>query len=88
MEPMVRRRIEVGSVAARSFAAAGRRVAAAWIAAAAIAGTAGPLAAQTTTSPLPSSIESVEGIIVADVVEFATLPDVDGEAARDRKSVV
>lgn len=82
MEPMVRRRIEVGSVAARSFAAAGRRVAAAWIAAAAIAGTAGPLAAQTTTSPLPSSIESVEGIIVADVVEFATLPDVDGEAAR------
>jgi len=41
-----------------------------------------PVSAQTTDDPFPVPIESVEGVILVDVVEFAALPDVDGEAAR------
>ncbi len=38
--------------------------------------------AQTTDRPFPRSIEGVEGIVVVDVAEFASIPDADGQAAR------
>ncbi|MFW6202626.1 MAG: PQQ-dependent sugar dehydrogenase, partial [Gemmatimonadota bacterium] len=37
---------------------------------------------QVTGEPLPRPIEAEEGAIVVDVVDFASLPDVDGAAAR------
>ena len=38
--------------------------------------------AQTPTNPLPSPIEAVDGLLGVRFVEFATLPEIDGEAAR------
>jgi len=38
--------------------------------------------AQTTNNPFPAPIETEDGLIVVDVVDFATVPDSDGEAAR------
>ena len=52
----------------------GRMVAAALVAA--------PAAAQGTNDPFPLPIETAEGVIVVDFVEFAQLPDVDGAPAR------
>jgi hypothetical protein len=43
---------------------------------------ASPILAQTTNNPLPDPIETEEGLVVVDVVEFAAVPDSDGEAAR------
>ena len=40
------------------------------------------LAAQTTTDPFPEPIPPAEGVIRIGVREFASVPDVDGEAAR------
>jgi len=39
-------------------------------------------AAQTTNDPFDTPIETEEGLAVVDVVEFASLPDSDGQAAR------
>ena len=41
-----------------------------------------PALAQTTNDPFPDPIEAVEDVIVVDFVEFATIPDIDGETAR------
>ena len=38
--------------------------------------------AQTTNNPFPGSIETEEGLIVVDIIEFALVPDADGEPAR------
>ncbi len=38
--------------------------------------------AQTTDNPFPTPIETEEGLVVVDVEEFASLPDVGGEAVR------
>ena len=38
--------------------------------------------AQTTNDPFPAPIAAVEGVIKVDVVEFASIPDIDGQAAR------
>jgi len=38
--------------------------------------------AQTPTNPLPSPIEAVDGLLEVSFVEFATLPNIDGETAR------
>ena len=38
--------------------------------------------AQTPTNPLPPPIEAVDGLLEVNFVEFATLPDIDGETAR------
>ena len=43
---------------------------------------AAPALAQETSDPFPEPIASEEGAIVVDVVEFASIPDVDGEPAR------
>ncbi len=44
---------------------------------------AGPVAAQeTTNNPFPDPIPASEGMIVVGLEEFATLPDIDGAAAR------
>jgi hypothetical protein len=43
---------------------------------------AAPALAQATSSPLPAPINATDGVIVVDVVEFASIPDVDGSAAR------
>jgi hypothetical protein len=37
---------------------------------------------QTTNDPYPEPIETTEGAIAVDFVEFAALPDIDGQAAR------
>lgn len=37
---------------------------------------------QTTNNPFPNPIETNDGLIVVDVVEFATIPDSDGQAPR------
>ncbi len=54
--------------------------------AAALAAAAFPFAvvafAQTTNNPFPENIETEEGLIVVDVVEFASVPDADGAPAR------
>jgi glucose/arabinose dehydrogenase len=39
-------------------------------------------AAQITTNPFPAPIDSTAGVIAVKFVEFATIPDVDGEAPR------
>jgi hypothetical protein len=41
-----------------------------------------PASAQTATDPFPTPIPAVEGAIQVDFIEFASLPDIDGEAAR------
>ncbi len=41
-----------------------------------------PALAQTATDPFPTPIAAAEGVIQVKVVEFASLPDMDGEAAR------
>ena len=41
-----------------------------------------PAFAQTTNDPFPTPVAAVEGVIEVDVVEFASLPDIDGQAAR------
>ena len=41
-----------------------------------------PMVAQTTNDPFPSPIASSEGIISVSFTEFASIPDLDGEAAR------
>ncbi len=41
-----------------------------------------PALAQTTNDPFPEPIEAVDDVIVVDFVEFATIPDIDGETAR------
>ena len=38
--------------------------------------------AQTATDPFPTPIAAAEGVIHVDFVEFASLPDIDGETAR------
>ena len=38
--------------------------------------------AQTSSEPFPSPIAETEGVITVGIEEFASLPDVDGEAAR------
>jgi hypothetical protein len=43
---------------------------------------AGHASAQAITNPLPSSINRTDGVIVVDVVEFASVPDMAGSAAR------
>jgi hypothetical protein len=40
------------------------------------------LPAQTTADPFPTPIAAAEGVIRVDFVEFASLPDIDGQAAR------
>lgn len=40
------------------------------------------LVAQTPTDPFPKPIPATEGVIRVNVVEFASIPDVDGQAAR------
>src|SRR5262245_31420356 len=35
-----------------------------------------------TTQPLPAPINATDGVIVVDAVEFASVPDIDGVAAR------
>ncbi len=47
---------------------------------AALAGTA--LVAQTPTDPFPQPIQATDGVILVRVVEFATVPDIGGEAPR------
>jgi glucose/arabinose dehydrogenase len=39
-------------------------------------------AAQTTLDPFPTPIETTQGVIAVNFVEFATIPDVNGEAPR------
>ena len=41
-----------------------------------------PAFAQTTNDPFPAPIAAVEGVINVDFVEFASIPDMDGQAAR------
>ena len=41
-----------------------------------------PAAAQTTNDPFPTPVETVEGLVTVSFTEFATIPEVDGEAAR------
>ena len=41
-----------------------------------------PVFAQTTNDPFSSPITAEEGVIKVDFVEFASIPDLDGEAAR------
>ncbi len=41
-----------------------------------------PEEGETTNNPFPDPIETEEGLVVVDVVEFAEVPDSDGEAAR------
>ena len=41
-----------------------------------------PLFAQRPTDPFPTPISSTEGVIQVSFVEFASIPDVGGEAAR------
>lgn len=41
-----------------------------------------PACGQTTNNPFPNPIETNDGLIVVDVVEFATIPDSDGQAPR------
>ncbi|MBI1873566.1 MAG: hypothetical protein HYS05_06720, partial [Acidobacteria bacterium] len=41
-----------------------------------------PALAQTTTDPFPTPIAAVDGVIRVNFVEFASIPDVDGQAAR------
>ena len=41
-----------------------------------------PAFAQTTNDPFPTPIAAVEGVINVDFVEFASIPDMDGQAAR------
>jgi hypothetical protein len=43
---------------------------------------ASPAAAQTTDDPFPTPIAASDGIINVDFVEFASLPDIDNQAAR------
>jgi hypothetical protein len=38
--------------------------------------------AQTTDDPFPDPIEATEGVITVDFIEFATIPEFDGQAAR------
>jgi hypothetical protein len=52
------------------------------IAGAALAAATGGACAQTTNQPLPSPIDATDGVIVVDVAELASVPDVGGEAAR------
>ena len=40
------------------------------------------VSAQTSSEPFPSPIAAAEGVITVGISEFASLPDVDGEAAR------
>ena len=44
--------------------------------------------AQTPTNPLPSPIEAVDGLLGVRFVEFATLPERDGEAAVENNGCV
>lgn len=68
------------------MSALGRMVAAALVAFPAVAPmaalVAAPVAAQGTNDPFPRPIETTEGAVVVDFVEFARLPDVDGAPAR------
>jgi hypothetical protein len=41
-----------------------------------------PLAAQTTNDPFPTPLPATEGVVKLDIREFATLPDIGGQAAR------
>jgi len=41
-----------------------------------------PAFAQTTNDPFPTPIAAVEGVINVDFLEFASIPDMDGQAAR------
>ena len=41
-----------------------------------------PALAQTTNDPFPEPIEAVEDVITVDFVEFASVPDIDGQPAR------
>ncbi len=41
-----------------------------------------PAGAQTTDDPFPRPIATTEGVIVVDFVDFASIPDVDGDPAR------
>lgn len=41
-----------------------------------------PAAAQTTTDPFPAPIPAADGVIKVSVVDFASLPDIGGQAAR------
>lgn len=43
---------------------------------------AAPLQAQVTEDPFPQPIEADQDVIVVDYVDFATLPDIDGDPAR------
>ena len=43
---------------------------------------AAPVVAQTPTDPFPPPIPAVDGVITVDVVEFASIPDIGGRAAR------
>ena len=43
---------------------------------------ASPAFAQTTNDPFPTPIPAADGVVKAQFTELATLPDVDGEAAR------
>lgn len=43
---------------------------------------AAPVISQTTDDPFPEPIEAVDGVITVDFVEFAAIPDIDGQAAR------
>jgi hypothetical protein len=43
---------------------------------------AAPVIAQQSTDPFPASIPATDDVIVVNFAEFASLPDVDGEAAR------
>ena len=43
---------------------------------------ASPSGAQSSDDPFPSPIPAADGVVTVNIVEFATLPDVDGDAAR------
>lgn len=43
---------------------------------------AAPVCAQGTNDPFPTPIAASEGVIAVNVVDFATIPDIDGEAPR------
>ena len=43
---------------------------------------ASPALAQTTNDPFPAPIAATEGAIKVNFVEFASIPDIDGEPAR------
>ena len=49
---------------------------------AAVLVTASSLLAQTSNDPFPSPIASTNGVIRVDFVEFASIPDIDGDPAR------